>query len=134
MPLGYVRGSGEPQECICFADWKFEDGHIVWLLMSGNEFSRTPIPQTATLGNVGELYKDHKPESDPSRLHYFCIGDDFAIVAEYDNRAELDRLEREVRRFIFQRDMKMLCAERENIWTELKRVETEIGNLWIQMC
>lgn len=133
MPLGYVRGSGEPQECICFADWKIENECIVWLLESGNEFSRTPVPITATLENVGEFYRDPNPASEHV-LHYFCVGDEFAIVAEKNNRAELDRLEKEVRRCIFQRDMKKLCAERENIWAELKRVETEIGNLWIQMC
>ena len=63
MPLGYVRGSGAPQECICFADWKMENGQIVWLLNTGSEFSRTPIPDFATIENVGEFYKDPNPES-----------------------------------------------------------------------
>jgi hypothetical protein len=134
MPLGYVRASSAPQECICFADWDIKDGSIVWLFNnSGNEFSRTPIPEHVTLETVGELYKDPNPDFE-SALHYFCFGDEFAIVAEKNNRAELDRFEKEVRRTIFKRDMKKLCAERANIWAELKRVETEIGNLWSQMC
>lgn len=133
MPLGYVRGSGAPQECICFADWKMENGQIVWLLNTGNEFSRTPIPDTASFENVGEFYKDPNPESEYV-LHYFCIGDEFAIVAEKNNRAELDRLETEVKQYIYKRDMKKLVLERDAIWTELRRVETEIGNLWSSLC
>lgn len=133
MPLGYVRGSGAPQECICFADWKIEDGCIVWLLSGGSELSRTPIPEYVTLDTVGEFYKDPNPESEHA-LYYYCIGVEFSIVAEKNNREELDRFEKEIRRTIFNRDMKKLCAERENIWAELKRVETEIGNLWSRMC
>lgn len=133
MPLGYVRGTGAPQECICFADWKIEDECIVWLLSGGSELSRTPIPEHVTLDTVGEFFKDPNPDSDYA-LHYFCIGEEFAIVAEKNNRTELDRFEKEVRRTIFKRDMKKLCAERATIWDDLKRVETEIGNLWSRMC
>ena len=133
MPLGYVRGTGEPQDCICFAEWKFEDGQIVWLLTSGSEFSRTSIPDTVTLETVGEFYKDPNPESEHA-LHYFCISGDFAIVAENNNRAELDRFEKEVKKYIFKRDMNKLVLERDAIWTELRRVETEIGNLWSSLC
>jgi hypothetical protein len=129
MPLGYVRGSGAPQDCICFAEWKFEDGQIVWLFTSGAEFSRTLIPDTVMLEDVGEFYKDPNPELKHA-LHYFCISDDFAIVAEKDNRAELDRLEKEVKKYIFKREMNKRVLERDAIWTELRRVETEIGNLW----
>lgn len=133
MPLGYVRGTGEPQQCICFADWKIENGQIVWLLTCGSEFSRTPIPHTVTFENVGEFYKDPNPESEHV-LHYFCIGDEFAIVAEKNNRAELDQFEKEMKQYIFKRSMNKLVLERDAIWAELKRVETEIGNLWSSLC
>jgi len=110
-----------------------EDGHIVWLLTGGSEFSRTQIPDTATLENVGEFFKDPNPDFERA-LIYFCVGDEFAIVAEKNNREELVRFEKEVKKHIFKRDMKKLCAERTIVWAELKRVETEIGNLWSQMC
>lgn len=128
MPLGYVRGTGAPQDCVCFADWEIKDGAIMWLSSTTkNTFGHTSIPESATLETVGEFYQD-------ADFHYLCFGQDFAIVSEKDNREELDRFEREIKQYIFKRDMNRLVLEREAIWTELKRVETEIGNLWSKLC
>lgn len=71
-----------PGNLLVFGRWELENDAIVLKFMETEQVvSRTPI---GTSTDFEEFYNTTQ------ELHYFCVGTEFAVVAEKDNREELD--------------------------------------------
>jgi hypothetical protein len=80
MPLAIVYP--ESNNLIVFGRWELENNTIVLKFMETEQVvSRTPIGISTDFEEFYDVERE---------LHFFCIGTEFAVVAERDNREELD--------------------------------------------
>ena len=82
MPLAILLGSGPVVSTLVFGRWEIQDDKIILKFTeTQQEVSHTPI---GTSNDFQEFYDIDR------ELHFFCVGTEFAVVAEKDDREELD--------------------------------------------
>jgi hypothetical protein len=82
MPLAIILNSQIQISLLVFGRWELENNEIVLKFMeTEQEISRTPF---GISNDFVEFYDTEK------ELHFFSVGTEFAVVAEKDNREELD--------------------------------------------
>jgi len=82
MPLAILLGSGPVVSTLVFGRWELTNNEILLKFMETEQVvSSTPIG----ISNDFQEFYDIDRE-----LHFFCVGTEFAVVAEKDDREELD--------------------------------------------